>query len=350
MGWILTISIVGTLLFPRSLILFSTMLSSSVFYNVGVRWPFVANHILLESLINLVILGAIGMTLVREYRTTSEADVEVRNQIFDRFAPVVGAIVILMYYLIFVTKLNWDFFNLETSCVTFFYEDVLSRFSFLPLPSDQWTIVAMLWIFLIIEIVLPVLLCFRQTRYSAFVVGLPFHLLLGLIGHRTFSAFIFALYGLFCVDSVAKLLAKLRTSLGSDRTIRIVWTVRILFVSAGFIFGVHYLMAGGYDSEIGRPPLRAIGYRLWFFWSIIIAILFFSAIARSYVCRDSSPTLIWSSRPGLLWLMLPVVFLNGMSPYLGLKTETSFAMYSSLRTEWSAPRTLDQCYVRFSSI
>ena len=92
-------------------------------------------------------------------------------------------------------------------------------------------------------------------------------------------------------------------------------------------------MAGGYDSEIGRPPLRAIGYRLWFFWSIIIAILFFSAIARSYVCRDSSPTLIWSSRPGLLWLMLPVVFLNGMSPYLGLKTETSFAMYSSLRTE-----------------
>ena len=141
---------------------------------------FVANHILLESLINLVILGAIGMTLVREYRTTSEADVEVRNQIFDRFAPVVGAIVILMYYLIFVTKLNWDFFNLETSCVTFFYEDVLSRFSFLPLPSDQWTIVAMLWIFLIIEIVLPVLLCFRQTRYSAFVVGLPFHLLLGL--------------------------------------------------------------------------------------------------------------------------------------------------------------------------
>ena len=49
LGWILTISIVGTLLFPRSLILFSTMLSSSVFYNVGVRWPFVANHILLAG-------------------------------------------------------------------------------------------------------------------------------------------------------------------------------------------------------------------------------------------------------------------------------------------------------------
>ena len=31
--------------------------------------------------------------------------------------------------------------------------------------------------------------------------------------------------------------------------------------------------------------------------------------------------------------MMGVVFLNGLSPYLGLKTETSFAMYSSLRTE-----------------
>lgn len=309
------------------------MLSSSVIYNVVVRWPFVANHILLESLIDIVILGAIGTTIVREFRTNNETPIEVRDQVFDRFAPVVGAMTVLMYYLIFVTKLNWDFVNLDTSCVTLFYEDVLNRFSFLPLPTGRWAVVGSLWAFLIIEIVLPVLLTFRKTRYYAFVIGLPFHILLGLIGHRTFSAFIFALYGLFCAESISKILEKVRMSLGEARTVRLVWGLRLLLMAAGILICVYYFTVGGDVSDGGRPPLRNLGYRLWYTWSVLVAILYFISIGRSYIRRDSLPTLLWSSRPGLLWLMLPVVFLDGMSPYLGLKTETSFAMYSSLRTE-----------------
>jgi hypothetical protein len=34
-----------------------------------------------------------------------------------------------------------------------------------------------------------------------------------------------------------------------------------------------------------------------------------------------------------LWVLPALVVLNGLSPYLGLKTETSWAMYSNLRTE-----------------
>jgi hypothetical protein len=40
------------------------------------------------------------------------------------------------------------------------------------------------------------------------------------------------------------------------------------------------------------------------------------------------------SVPGALFLLVPIlVFLNGLSPYLGLKTENSFSMFSNLRTE-----------------
>jgi len=35
----------------------------------------------------------------------------------------------------------------------------------------------------------------------------------------------------------------------------------------------------------------------------------------------------------LLWIFPGLVALNGFSPYLGLKTETSFSMFSNLRTE-----------------
>ena len=333
LGWILTILVLTTMLFPSSLLLFSAMLASSVLFNVVANWPFVANHILLESIVNVTILGAIATTMVQEYRINSEKDIGIRNHIFDRFAPVVGAMFVLLYYLVFVTKLNWDFINLETSCVTSFYGDVLDRLSFLPLPEDSSAIVASLWIFLIIEIILPVLLTFRKTRYSAFIIGLPFHILLGLIGHRTFSAFVFALYGLICADSITKVLARVSASLGSDRTLRIVWALRFLVISVGFLFAIYYYLTGDYMREMGSIPIHRISYRVWFLWSLVITLLYFSAIARSYISRDSSPTLLWSSRPKLLWLMFAVVFLNGMSPYLGLKTETSFAMYSSLRTE-----------------
>lgn len=333
LGWILTITIMATLLFPRSLYLFSGMISLSVIYNVGVRWPFVANHIFLETLLNFVILGAIIPVVIRGYRANTAIDTGDRNEIFDRLAPVLGSVTVLLYYLIFVTKLNWDFIDLESSCVTLFYDSVLNRFSFLPLPTGDRAYLAMVWLFLAVEIVLPVLLTFRKTRYSAFVIALPFHLVLGLIGHRTFSAFIFALYGLFCADSISKLIAAVRAKLGQDRITQVVRTLRFLFIFVTLALYFYYFMAGGYDAETGQRPLRHFGYRAWYTWSMLIIILYFSAIGRSYLRRDSLPTPFWSPRPGYLWLMLPLVFLNAMSPYLGLKTESSFAMYSSLRTE-----------------
>ena len=55
LGWLLTIAALAVLLKPRSLILFSAMLTTSVVYNF-LKWPFVVNHILMETVINLTVL------------------------------------------------------------------------------------------------------------------------------------------------------------------------------------------------------------------------------------------------------------------------------------------------------
>jgi len=62
------------------------------------------------------------------------------------------------------------------------------------------------------------------------------------------------------------------------------------------------------------------------------------AWAFAELCRGTPAT--GERRPGIfrcthpaLLVMLKVVFINGACPYLGLKTETSFAMYSNLRAE-----------------
>src|SRR5262249_33196526 len=52
----------------------------------------------------------------------------------------------------------------------------------------------------------------------------------------------------------------------------------------------------------------------------------------------SSPTFCAQWR--IIYVVPALVALNGLSPYLGLKTETSFSMFSNLRTEGKQPNHL----------
>ena len=97
LGWILTTSIAATLLFPRSLWPLSVFLFSSILHNFT-RWPFVANHILLESLVHITILISILLAFLEHRKNLIDAWT-FRESIFLRFAPVVGVMVIMMYSL-----------------------------------------------------------------------------------------------------------------------------------------------------------------------------------------------------------------------------------------------------------
>jgi len=57
------------------------------------------------------------------------------------------------------------------------------------------------------------------------------------------------------------------------------------------------------------------------------------AIVRQHFKGDSEPAEVWTTTPKRIWLMLIPVITNGLAPFLGFKTETSFAMYSNMHTE-----------------
>jgi hypothetical protein len=79
MGWILAGFIVLTMMFPASIALFTLMLLSSVVFNIGL-WPYVVNHIILESIINMTMLSVIANTLYQA-RTRSMSGREIRDQL-----------------------------------------------------------------------------------------------------------------------------------------------------------------------------------------------------------------------------------------------------------------------------
>jgi NADH:ubiquinone oxidoreductase subunit 6 (subunit J) len=76
----------------------------------------------------------------------------------------------------------------------------------------------------------------------------------------------------------------------------------------------------------------------------VLAIFLFT-LRHNRIEFPSARTLLTVRTPGLL-LIPALLFANGLMPYLGLKTETSFAMYSNLRTEggysnhWLMPASL----------
>jgi hypothetical protein len=83
----------------------------------------------------------------------------------------------------------------------------------------------------------------------------------------------------------------------------------------------------------------------WILYSGFVFAVFLMTFVRSQPRLQSARQLLTSPSPALL-IFPALLVANGLLPYLGGKTETSFAMYSNLRTEggvsnhWLIPPTV----------
>ncbi|MGF1583121.1 MAG: hypothetical protein ACFCD0_27690 [Gemmataceae bacterium] len=327
-GWVLTILAMGVLISPRSLLLFSTMLFASAVYNI-IKWPFVVNHIFAETILNLTMLAAIGPIVVFDRVTRKSAPIELRNRIYDAIAPVLMSMLVVVYYYAVIAKLNWDFFDPDYSCVVHLYHNLVSRFPFV--PTDRWAHITAIWLTVVIELAIPVLLTFRRTKYLGVIVGMGFHVVMGLIGHRTFSAFAYALYGLFLMGPlsgfISEVIQRVNIRLHPAKFSQVIAVLRAVAILAlGALIGADW--SGHYRSGVGPFVFYRASWVIWILWSLTIAGAYIAAMLFHWRSPAKCEYKVrgW---PRLLW----VVALNGLSQYVGFKTETCFTMYSNLRTE-----------------
>jgi len=338
-GWLLTVLAVGVLLFPRAVPLLTAMLAASITYNVA-KWPFVVNHILVESLIDTLLLGALVWSWL-ERRAALVPGADWRERVVDRFAPVARTMLIVVYYFAWLAKLNWDFFDPEVSCAVVMYLRLVERLPFL--PTAVWAQLAAIWLTLLVELAIPVALTFRRSWYVGIVVGMLFHLVVALVGHRTFSALAFAMYSLFLLAPLADwctdMAGTMRQRWGPSR-VRIGWWVlriAVVLIVASFIAAE---LAGLSRAGIGPVRVYRLRWLIWGLWSLVVAAVYLDVMRRGLRDRAAgraAPTRLPKNpapaRPGWLWAFAVLVVLNGSCQYLGLKTQTSFTMYSNLRTE-----------------
>ena len=275
--------------------------------------PYVPNHWVFTTFVNVAILLAVATAFVRRRRVD-------RAELYEMFAPAVRVSVLVLYAFVVFHKLNRDFFDPEVSCGTMFYAAHLARLPFLP----QTTMAQAGSVYAAIgaEAAIPVLLAFRRTRVAGILVGALFHVFLAINPidrFYNFSSMLVALFSLFAPAAVIGFL--------NPEGTRFKWFARL--VLGGIVAALIVQRWVPADAIGGSDPF----FVLWNAYALIVVGVFVWAVRPRRASEPSESAPVFAIREPVLLVLPIVVFLNGLMPYLGLKTETAWAMFSNLRTE-----------------
>jgi hypothetical protein len=287
--------------------------------------PTIPNHVMLEGSINVTILLALLVAMVRE-RTLLVAP----ETLFRLFAPPARVQIILLYLIAVLHKMNHDFFDIEWSAVTWILIDVRDRF---PVPESPVFVFAMITIAMLFEVVIPILFMFKRTRLAGILAGLLFHVPLALhslVIVASFTIFLMPCFFLFAPGTLVRTGERIDVGL---KRITGIGSGLFRIMSLLLVIAVAWSALGrmGFDP----PLLRAAVFFCTLALIGIISLWYLLSIGTAWfgARRRVEPSLGFLRPAPLLWLVPVILVLNGFLPYLGSKTELTFSMYSNLRVE-----------------
>ena len=325
---VVTLAAIWLMLRPSSLRRLVILLAVHL-VSVVIDLPLVVNHWLLIAIASTGLFIALGVGRLRGAAWAREP-----GPMYRALAPYLRVQVVLVYAFAALAKMNSAFFEADISCGALMLGDMLDRAP-VGLHAD-WQDPLAIWGTILIEAALPIILALRATRLPAVFIGGGFHLTLALAGHLPFSGFAMAFYSLFIPDDTPERFDRLRAERPwLDRAVRRVQELArspLAFpVAAGAFLGVAAWITYGPSGE----TVRSAAVR-GFLAIFVVYALALGAVLAACVLQGGQVRY----RPGLLrlahpvWLIGPLlVIANALNPYLGLKTQSTFTMYSNLQTE-----------------
>lgn len=296
-----------------------TALAGAVVASALLEAPLLGNHWLLAAMVSTAAL------IVGPWR---EDAAFVRG-----FAPTARLILLSFYSFAALAKYNTGFLDPVESCARFFANQTLGFWNLPEVGGDgavAWLLVVST---LIIETSIPILLIVRRTRLAGVWLALIFHLALTLDLRQHFYDFTMVLIPLFLLfagpallEAVDRALPRLR--LGGGRP----W-----MLLAGLHVAAYHLPVG----DVAFVMAVVVSWAVWLLLFGVLAFAFFGAwrqgagrpvpdLGPGRVAVHEGGLSRWS-RAGLAGVVALVV-LNGLAPYLELKTATGFNMYANLYT------------------
>jgi hypothetical protein len=353
----LLLATLGVLLRPGSLLRFAALLVLCLAATAD-KLPWISNHEVVMAFLAATVLAA----LVLERPAAAQGAQAWFDAAMERAAPLLRAEVIAVYALAAFHKLNFDWFDPAVSCGVVLYERLRDLSGFLPdTPAAEQVAIAL---GIGTEFALALLLWRPRLRIAGVVIGSLFHLVLGLAGFFRFSALMYAAYAVFLPRPLLERMVRTVTALAR----RAGWTAelqarleplerRLPVLGVGlFIMAVAFVAWPEADDvlrlpgEIGAkmtamPFLGQVTFFAWILWSAGLLGLLAFALGSSWPEPRPSAAVTPRLRSAslgtkALWILPVLLVANGLAPYLGLKTDTSFAMFSNLRTAGDATNHL----------
>lgn len=287
--------------------------------------PNTPNHQVLFSLASATILFSALPILWRERKASTGGERLDPQSWLAAFSPILRVLLVVMYGLAVLHKLNWAYFDPSVSCAVSTFARLAPGWLDRLYPDGAAAAYLLIFGSLAAEASVPVLLCFRSTRLFGIAAGVLFHCFLGL-GYFHFSTGLFAVYSLF-IPLAASTAAAQRISAWRDRA---VWRKRVATPTCAGLAGLALVAAMVVLREVDRPSYRLLRY-VWMAGMLGGFAVLVRAPAEWPRWREALHGRLGNTRLGFVF-PVALVFV-GMSPYLGLRTVPAFSMFSNLRTE-----------------
>jgi len=315
--------------------------------------PSVPNHWLLPCLVNFTFFFSL-LQIVRQkqdFQTTEGYGIgNLGERIYWDATRSIRIMVVFFYFFAFFSKLNSDFFDVQKSCAVQFYGQVVQYFPFF--PQAWWVGHGIIYGTFVVEGALCCLLTFSRTRLTAVLLGALFHFALAfdMIKHFfDFSSCMFALLFVFVPPDFSQRMIQLSEKvpfslLKNLHLGRNTGYYFRLFLVIGFLI----VITAGY--RFNDPSAFLVYFKgrelLWLFYATTLLVIFIRAVF--FPLKASDKRVLPTSPIQLHHLIMPaLVILNGLGPYLGLKTRSAWQMYGNLRMEatesnhFLIPKSLD---------
>ncbi len=213
-------------------------------------------------------------------------------------------ILLLAYGFAAFAKLNRDFLEPEVSCAVFFADHALHSAHLPPAPRALTGLLP--FVVVAVESAVVVLLARPRTRTAGLRLGVAFHGILALDPSPHFYDFSSVLYFFFVAFADPEVLADLERR----------WTARRRWVALGALAAMGLFLA---YPQLPLPRLLR--------WGPVSLFVPFALWLLRHV-RGGAVSL---RPPRWSGVVLGLVCLNGVAPYLELKSGTAFTMYANLR-------------------
>lgn len=332
MNWAVLAACAAMLLQPRRTWLLGA-LAGAMALQYALRLPVASNNQTIAFFMNASIVLIVGRGLMLRL-----PEQELRETAYEQLRLVARYLLAIMYFYGIFHKINADFLDPEVSCAVALYKPLTQFLGLHDNLLGQYGSIAATFV---VEGITLACLFWRRYFAVGLIVALVFHYIIPISAfswYMDFSSLVFALYILSVPREVsvafyARAVSLLRRLPIPRASVAALISLLVLIAgSAAIIAGL------AYGQEV--RPARMLWHSAWLLnWAVIGGV---TMVILTWAALESLPyrPLPAPRQPAWIYALPALLFVSCLSPYVGLKTESSIAMFSNLQTEGGASNHL----------